>query len=106
MEIRYYDQDVVKPIILKGLDYVALMLDIDKDRDLHDEYLNQITFGNLKFKYWMFVLETCVLNMPDIMNEICTNSINVDRSAVKEQLLGMILMINPHVYDEERGWHY
>jgi hypothetical protein len=102
IKIKFYPKDEVKTVVLKGLDYVALVLSIDKNRDLNDEYLSQITFGDLDFDYWMYVLEACVLNMCDIRDELRTSSEHRDK--VRVQLLGIVTLLNPHVYNEDRGW--
>jgi len=96
----------MKTIILKHLEEVAIIEEIDVERDLYKEYLafvlNKQASG---MKYYQFVIGQCVMNANEVVESISGLSADTARK-VSTQILGVILCINPNVFCHEKGWDY
>lgn len=99
-----------KTVILRHVNYVAVLNIIPQDRDLIAEFLGykDKMAGHPvadNAKYWQHVLGQCVFNLKDIHKELTRAFVTDEQRAnIVNQLLGVIVANNPHVYEPERGW--
>lgn len=98
----------MKTIILKLIEEVAIIEEIDPNRDLYREYVTYILrTRNFGMKYWQFAIGQCIINAGDMFNSILDNDLTAEEAhTVIIQMLGVILCVNPNVFCHEKGWDY